>query len=133
MSLEYKNIKRSVTRKGFKKIPNRNNHAFYSFNYNDEPTRVRIHFSHGSKKKTADDGMVSLMAEECLMCKRCFEKFVSCNISEQDYIKHLKGLERHFKKVILPSSSDHDSSITDGRTELCQKCVSKAKSSRQWI
>ena len=132
MSLEFKDIKRSVTRKGFEEIPGRKNHVFYSFRYNGEPTSVRTHFSHG-RKKTADDGDVSLIAGECLLCNRCFEKFVSCDISEQDYLKHLKGLERHLERTILPASSDHDSSIAEGNTKLCQKCISKAKASRQWI
>ena len=131
MNLEFKHIRKSVMRKGFVEVPGRKNHVFYSFRYNGEPTSAQIHFSHG-RKRTADDGLVSSMAGECLLCNSCFEKFVSCDISKQDYTKHLKGLEGHIGHAILPPSSDRDSSLKDGRAVLCQKCISKAKSSRQW-
>ena len=90
-SLKRDIIVNSLLQKGFRRIPKKDPHRWYRFYYNDKLTDIRIKISTGSKHRVYGEGLISSISLK-LKIKSFGNtiKFLSCDLSEDDYITILK-------------------------------------------
>ena len=78
----------NICKKGFTERTE-THHKYYHFYYGGQKTLIKTFMSHGSKE--LDDYLQSQMAKQLKLRKQDFVRFVNCEITEKDYIKHLKA------------------------------------------
>lgn len=83
-----KDIRKALVKKGF--LEENNDHYFYTFVYKNKITPIYTKISKGSKYKTLQDGLLSLMSTQMKMSNKEFLDFVDCNISKSDYVTLLQ-------------------------------------------
>lgn len=89
MNLERSKVQDNLPKKGFVEEDDRK-HVFYLFHYNGRKTHIRTHVSHGSKYKTLNDDLVSMMAKQCKLTTKNFKGLAECTVSHSDYVNLLK-------------------------------------------
>ncbi len=91
-SFNEKDVIKSLNKKGFelnKKGRHKKKHKFYNFKYQNKITNVNTHFSHDSQE--INDYLIGKMAHQLNLNKDQFIDLIKCPLSEEDYIKILKG------------------------------------------
>ena len=88
MNISAKDLAKALKKKGFKKVGGTRHDQYYFF-YNDLQTSIRVAISRGSTH-TYSDSLLKHVLREMYLVKKQFEDFVSCSLSEEMYIEHLK-------------------------------------------
>ncbi len=84
MILKTREIRNSLTSKGFEEIPKRD-HIRFRFIYEGRKTQYTTFFSHGHRE--IGDQLISLMARQLGLSKLQFVDLVVCTISEEGLIE----------------------------------------------
>ena len=129
MTFSASEIEKALVDKGFVKKKNRKNHIFYVLPYDGKDTSIRTHISHGRKNKTLSKHLISKMAGQCLLCNRCFNKFVRNEMSKDDYLDHLRMLENVSGRTLLSASGGKP---LHTNASACEDCLTKARQARGW-
>ncbi len=91
MSLERRNVEKSLVKKGFVK-DERTHHTFYIFSLDGSKIRIMTRVSRGSGYKTLGDDLVSEMAKQCRLSNGDFQNLIDCPLSRDAYEAKLKAL-----------------------------------------
>ena len=83
MSLERREIERSLLKKGFK-LKERDHHYFTYFTINGEKTSVWTKTSHGTSSATLSDSLVNSMARQCGLSNSQFKQLVACPLLQPE-------------------------------------------------
>lgn len=83
-----KNLAKALENKGFQKEAG-SKHDHYYFFYDGLKTNIRVVISRGSKHSYSGS-LLNLVLKQMYLAKKQFEGFVSCSLSEEMYIEHLK-------------------------------------------
>lgn len=79
-------VRRALKKKGFGEDVSRD-HMYYTFYYDGKKTSINTKISHG--KNEIDDGLLGKMSRQMHLKKADFNEFVSCTLSEEDYIEKM--------------------------------------------
>ena len=88
MSLERRDIERSLLKKGFKSNEG-DHHYFTNFTKTGEKSSVWTKTSHGSGYTTLHDSLVNAMAKQCGLTNNQFKQLVACPLSQAEMEKIL--------------------------------------------
>jgi hypothetical protein len=81
-------IETGLLRKGFREKVG--DHRFFIYHdQNGKKTSVRTKTSHGTGHRELNDGLVSLMAQQCRLTKKQFGQLIECPLSQAEYEKLL--------------------------------------------
>ncbi len=83
-------VEKALTNKGF--VCREGDHRFYFFEHEGLITAIFTKISHGSKYKTLDDSLLSMMARQVRLGNRQFLDLVDCSMTGPDYLEHLRSL-----------------------------------------
>lgn len=84
MPLDRSDVEAALERKGFSRTEG-DHHFFIYYTIEGLKTSVRTKVSHGTKYKTIDDGLVSLMAKQCGLTSPQFKQLVECPLDRTKY------------------------------------------------
>lgn len=86
MTLKVRDIKGALTNKGFS--ADDTHHTIYWFFARDKKTSINTKISQGERE--IGDPLIALMARQMRLTKGDFVKFVSCEISGEEYLAKLQ-------------------------------------------
>lgn len=129
MTFATSEVEKALVNKGFVRKKDRKSHIFYVLSYDGKDTSIRTHISHGRKSKTLRKNLISKMAGQCLLCNRCFNKFVTNEMSKDDYLDHLRMLENVSGRTLLSASSGKP---LPTNASACDDCLAKVRQTRGW-
>jgi len=86
--LKTKDASASLCRKGFVEVVGKH-HKYYFFHNNGIKTLIKTYISHGDKE--LNDYLQGQMAKQTKLAKKDFVDLISCELSEEGYIKLLKA------------------------------------------
>lgn len=89
MSIEKREVERSLESKGFERSPNKHNNFIY-FTKSGKKSPARTGTSHSKKMKTIPDSIISEMAKQCKLTKAEFEDLINCPMSRDQYEQKLR-------------------------------------------
>lgn len=81
-------VRRSLCSKGF--VEENNDHYFYVYVYNSKRTSIFTKISKGSKYKTLQRPLLSLMSKQLKLTFSQFVDFVDCTFTAENYLAHLE-------------------------------------------
>lgn len=87
-------VRKALCSKGF--IEENNDHYFYTLVCNSKMTSIFTKISKGSKYRTLQRKLLSLMSKQIKLSQSQFLEFVDCKLEKKDYIKILR--EKHILK-----------------------------------
>jgi len=85
---EREDIRNALCQKGFRE--DNNDHYYYTLIYNNQVTSIFTKISKGSKYKTIQSGLLSLMSKQMKLSNKEFLDFIDCDLTDINYIKLLK-------------------------------------------
>ena len=86
-------VRSSLCSKGF--VEENNDHYFYVYVHNSKRTSIFTKISKGSKYKTLQRPLLSLMSKQVKLTFSQFLDLVDCSLTAEGYLAHLEG-----KKII---------------------------------
>lgn len=85
MPQKVRDVKHSLTAKGFKEEAR--DHWYYVYIYNDKRSPINTKISHGETE--ISDPNCSNMAKQMRLSNPQFRKFVDCTLKKEEYLTHL--------------------------------------------
>lgn len=90
MTLQSKNVKSALKRKGFEELKD-GHHLIYQYWFIDgNMTPIRTKMSHGNKPKDLASNIESQMAKQCGLSNKDFRRFVRCDMDREEYDQKAK-------------------------------------------
>lgn len=90
MAFTFGEVRRSLTKKGFKEDTDRD-HIYLRFFYNGKRAAVYTKCSHGANKEDIRHGVANAMKRQLKLTQSQLEDFVECTLSEEKYIELLQS------------------------------------------
>lgn len=87
--MDRRDLESALSKKGFEM--EQGDHRYYTLVVDGKETAVGTMVSMGTKSKELGPPMVSTIAKQLRLTKEELKRFVACNMSEQDYIQHLRS------------------------------------------
>lgn len=91
--MDYRDVRRALTRKGFRLSQGSNHEIYRYFDLADQKTGVSMNISRGSKRKSVSKSDRSIYARELHLSNHEFDSLVDCSMGQDEYEKLM--LERN--------------------------------------
>lgn len=82
MQRKQKNVEKALKSKGFVQIDDHHRYFVYHL-LNGKKTKIYTYTSHGNKE--IDDFLIRQMANQCMLSKNDFLKFIDCSLKQNEY------------------------------------------------